>query len=101
MTGSTRSMHLDLRRGSVDFIQVLRGQLDLSCAKVFLQAGQLARAGNRNDEWFLKGQSVLPCPLRSGLSPRWPPLQSAHEKLLVVLNGAFGEVYLIHDFVQT
>ena len=46
------SHNLDLRHGLINIPQILRSQLDLSCADVFLQALQPARPRDRNDPRF-------------------------------------------------
>ncbi len=56
MLGIALALDLNLGRGTLDFGEVLRCQLDVRRAEVFLQPMQLGSAGNRHDPRLLREQ---------------------------------------------
>ena len=59
------TLHVDVGRGGGDFAKIIRRELDVKRAKVFLQAGELGRAGDGDDPGLLR-QQPGECDLRRG-----------------------------------
>src|SRR4051794_9379803 len=52
----TRPFQLDLRRGSLDRVQIFRRQFNLQRPEVLIQAVELRCARNGNNPWLLRQQ---------------------------------------------